>query len=269
MKTVHVLQITNWNLYFENSVTRQRRHCRAVPVPNRLDSDEYLALVNHPNGVAHFGVFMALVLLASKCSPRGMFINKKYRTPFTSRDIAIRTMIDQQLIEEAIERLIDIDWIECVELSFDQLPAANSHLKQNANAKLDQDLKHVERVTSECHESDAQVTDGWRAGDAEVTSVCHKGDLDVSGERQAGDLTSNREQMRIDYLESRVGYALDTMTVVQMQQLVLGKLPNKAADYLPELAAHGKATGAVRVDLLEVLNRAKELAIEETEVNHG
>ena len=64
---VEVLRVKDWNLLFENNRTRGLKHLDWVPMPNKMDSDGYTELVDHPNGAAHLGAWFAIVQIASRC----------------------------------------------------------------------------------------------------------------------------------------------------------------------------------------------------------
>ncbi len=66
-----VYSIANWDANFENNRTRELKKLAWVPIPNRMDGSSYRELVEHPNGAAHFGVWIGLVEIASTCDPRG------------------------------------------------------------------------------------------------------------------------------------------------------------------------------------------------------
>ena len=73
--TGEVLRVRDWNLLFENNRTRGLKHLDWVPMQNNLDGDGYTELVDHPNGAAHLGAWLAIVWIASRCHTRGTLTN--------------------------------------------------------------------------------------------------------------------------------------------------------------------------------------------------
>jgi hypothetical protein len=81
-----------------------------------MDNAGYAALVMHPNGAAHFGVWIALVEIASRCPQRGTLA--KSGKPLSARDLSLICRFPEEIIAEAIERLLsdDIGWLEKCEV---------------------------------------------------------------------------------------------------------------------------------------------------------
>jgi hypothetical protein len=63
---VRLLRIKNWNDLYENNETRKLKNLHWVRVPNGMESISFRELISHRNGLAHFGVWILLLELASK-----------------------------------------------------------------------------------------------------------------------------------------------------------------------------------------------------------
>lgn len=111
----HVLQITNWNRYFENNRTREMKRMDWVPMPVKHDGDGYTELVTHADGAAHFGAWCAIVEVAAKCDPRGTLLRDGAR-PHNSDSLSRLTRLPGSVFEVAIERLLGIGWLERIYL---------------------------------------------------------------------------------------------------------------------------------------------------------
>lgn len=102
-------RIVNWDSTFENNRTRELKRLDWVPIPNRMDGVKFMRLMNHPEGVAHFGIWILLVELASKGRPeqRGTF-------DLEIDELSLLTRVPEPFIKRAIERLKSpsINWIE-------------------------------------------------------------------------------------------------------------------------------------------------------------
>lgn len=80
-----------------------------VPVPNRMDGEGYTQLVDHPNGAAHLGAWLAIVEIASRRDVRGTLPQEGAGT---SQALARISRLPAGLFAEVIPRLVQIGWIE-------------------------------------------------------------------------------------------------------------------------------------------------------------
>ena len=109
-------KIRDWDRFYENAESRRVESTRWVPVPSKQDGDGYLTLVDSRNGPALYGAFVAVVLVASKCSPRGTLVQSN-GLPHTAETIARKSHLPANLIQECLSRCSDasIGWVEWVE----------------------------------------------------------------------------------------------------------------------------------------------------------
>lgn len=115
-ETDKIYRVKDWDSNFENNRTREMKHMAWIPVPNKQDGDGYIELIDHDNGAAHLGAWIAILQLASKCDPRGTLVRDN-GTPHAPRSISRITRIKMNIIDEAITRLCshDIGWLEVVD----------------------------------------------------------------------------------------------------------------------------------------------------------
>ena len=106
-----VWRITNWAARYECNRTRDVRTMRWLALPNSLDSDLYCELVDHPLGAAHFGVWVGLLMVASRCEPRGE-LRRDGGAPHTAASVARMLRIPVDVVGGAIERLLEIGLLE-------------------------------------------------------------------------------------------------------------------------------------------------------------
>lgn len=105
----------------KNFLVNRNKELKGMPwiaVPTRLDGDGYTALMEHPNGVAHYGAWISIVIIAAKCSVRGL-LSRESRTdaapiPHVPATLSRISRVPQNIYEEAIPRLIEIGWLERV-----------------------------------------------------------------------------------------------------------------------------------------------------------
>lgn len=120
-------RIKDWNENFENHRTRVLADMRRVYIPNKLDGEGYTELLDHPSGGLHYAAWITMLQVASKCSPRGTLMRGTNR-PHDVHSLSRITRIPAEVFEEAIPRLIAIDWLEVVEEAQTQL---NQGLKES------------------------------------------------------------------------------------------------------------------------------------------
>lgn len=116
MPQVSCLRIVNWDKHFENNRTREMREMAWVPVPNKQDGDGYTELIDHHEGPAHYGAWIALLHVASKCQPRGTLLRDAPLGPHTMISLARMTRFPTAVLEAAVARLKAIGWVEAISL---------------------------------------------------------------------------------------------------------------------------------------------------------
>jgi len=82
-----------------------------LPLPIKLDGEGYAALMDHENGAAHFGVFVAVLEVAARCPRRGVLAGAS--GPYTEKSIARSIRMPEPVVIEALIRLAsdDIGWV--------------------------------------------------------------------------------------------------------------------------------------------------------------
>lgn len=187
-------RIRDWNKHFENSRTKDIAALNWVPIPNRMDGAGFTELADHKDGAAHYGVWVGLVLVASRCHPRGDLI-KSTGLPHDCKSLSRITGFRSTTIEEAIVRLIQVKWIEEVAtiatLDGNQLPCDGNVLplsRMEGNRKEEKEREEdrgnelprkfrpptFEEVRAYCRERDRGVepqkwfdhytSNGWKVG---------------------------------------------------------------------------------------------------------
>jgi hypothetical protein len=128
-----MLRVRDWAGRFENSRTRELRSLAWLPVSTDLSSDIYTAILDHKDGAAHYGAAVALYIVASKSTPRGDLRREDGRA-HTAESLARVVRMPRELIQDAIQRLIEIGDIEVVKSKSSKIkrptwrqPATMSH----------------------------------------------------------------------------------------------------------------------------------------------
>lgn len=120
-----VLRVTDWESLYETAESRRISDLSWVATPNGHNSVLYCQLLRHPNGMAHFGVWNLILQVASKCSIRGLLTygGDKCPRPHTATTIADVTRGSEKVISECLPRLLEIGWLEEVEMDGDEYQA--------------------------------------------------------------------------------------------------------------------------------------------------
>lgn len=82
-----------------------------VPMPTKHDSDGFTELMDHPDGVTHYGVWCLIVQVAARCDPRGTLMRDS-GTSHNATTLARLTRARKEAFEAAIPRLVSIGWLE-------------------------------------------------------------------------------------------------------------------------------------------------------------
>lgn len=109
-------RIRDWDKHFECNRTRRLKRMFWVPFPNSHDSEGYTELLDHRQGAAHLGAWLACVQVASRCAPRGTLVRHDGR-PLSVRSLSRMTRIPEEILTPALERLVSIGWIESYEIA--------------------------------------------------------------------------------------------------------------------------------------------------------
>ena len=137
-------RIRDWNIYYETSETRKWKTLKWVPLRVKLDGRNYRRLMKSKQGPKVFGCWCALLEAASRCDPRGDFMDSCGNV-YTVEDLALVTAMPQALIKETLTTLSKhpFDWIETV--GADQSPA----LAEESPARIEQDSIEQDRTRSQ------------------------------------------------------------------------------------------------------------------------
>jgi hypothetical protein len=105
-----VLRITKWPVNFETHESRKLKRLDWVSLPNDLLDLRYRMLIEHPDGAAHFGAWVATIEVGSTCKIRGTL--SEGGISLTARHLALKSGLPLALFESAIPRLLEIGWLE-------------------------------------------------------------------------------------------------------------------------------------------------------------
>lgn len=127
--------IRDWDKHFETAQSRAvMKSLSWVPLPNKHDGKSYRRLMRLPNGIVHYGVWVLLIQVASKCPVRGVLHDG--REPLTALDIADKTDVDENVIADAMQVLLSdrIGWLGIDEQQVRPTSAATKDYEQNGDA---------------------------------------------------------------------------------------------------------------------------------------
>ena len=109
-------RIADWQGNFENAKSRTIDKKSWCALPNKQDGLGYCMLMEHKNGAALYGAFVATVLMASKQPMnREGYLTDTGRidgVPYTSMHISLRTRVPEKIVQEMLEYVsTNIGWI--------------------------------------------------------------------------------------------------------------------------------------------------------------
>jgi len=128
-----LLRVRDWDELYENNRSRELGRTRWFPAPNDLSADGYTELVAHPDGAAHFGVWIALLMVASRAKPRGHLVREDSR-PHDAKSLSRVTRLPESLVSSAIQRLLEVRLLETDK----DKPRRKSQLTSHPGAEIPQ-----------------------------------------------------------------------------------------------------------------------------------
>jgi len=109
-----LLRVRNWDRLYENNRSRELGRTAWFPAPNDLSAYAYVEIVTHEQGAAHFGIWNAVLMVASKTKPRcGLLVTEDGR-PHTAESLARVTRLPQTVVQDALGRFLEIGLLEVV-----------------------------------------------------------------------------------------------------------------------------------------------------------
>lgn len=109
------LRIASWERYEHPDSRKYKGALPWVKSPTTHDGIGLLTLMDHEDGLAHFGAWNFILQLAAKCPVRGVLITDSKR-PLLAREISLKTRGAIAVFQVAIERLLEIGWLEWTEV---------------------------------------------------------------------------------------------------------------------------------------------------------
>jgi hypothetical protein len=110
-----MMRVRDWDQLYENNRSREMKRTNWFPAPNDLSADGYVEIVGHEQGAAHFGVWNAVLMVASRAKPRRGFLIKDDGRPHNEESLARVTRLPEAVVRDALRRLLQIGLLEIVE----------------------------------------------------------------------------------------------------------------------------------------------------------
>jgi hypothetical protein len=133
-------RIKDWSDHYENNRSKELKRPEWFPCPNSFDGTGFMELMDHPAGLSHYGAWILLLAAASRMPERGVFITDsgyKKNVAMTIKDIARMVRGPARVFEEAALRLLEIGWIEEVEILLTQTSVKSDGNAQSAASGAD------------------------------------------------------------------------------------------------------------------------------------
>lgn len=112
-----VLRVKDWDEHFERAQSRKVEGPLSwVAIPTRQDGLKFNRLMAKQNASSLFGVFILMLEIAARSTPRGTF-RRAHGDLMTTRDLAEMSGLRPHVVENALKVLMsnEIGWIEMVE----------------------------------------------------------------------------------------------------------------------------------------------------------
>lgn len=104
-------RIVQWNARHENNRSRELKDARWVAVPNGMDGDGYIGMVDGTvEGCLSYAGWVAMLLISSRCAPRGD-LRQTHGAPHTDKTIAAKSRMPLKVIRMAIAKAKEIGWL--------------------------------------------------------------------------------------------------------------------------------------------------------------
>ncbi len=146
-----MFRIANWDNLYETAETRKLKYLRWIPLRNRLEDDGATELLAHDDGIAHLGIWCALLQIASNDTFKRGYLTRAGPTCRIEHDInsiARKLRTKPALVQVAIGRLLEIGWLQYVK-DFTSEPTSNDCNSQEivgrSQEKTGAELKGIER----------------------------------------------------------------------------------------------------------------------------
>jgi hypothetical protein len=107
-------RIVNWAKHFENNRTRDMKEMQWVPIKNRMGTG-YTELMLADDTGSFFGAWVALVEVASTCTPRGTLL--RGNCGLTAGKLAAICRFRPDVMDAAIAKLLEMGWLEEIQES--------------------------------------------------------------------------------------------------------------------------------------------------------
>ena len=106
-----IMRVRDWDRRYENNRSRELGRTAWFPAPNDLGADWYAELVSDEQGAALLGAWYAMLMVASRATPRGALVRGDGQ-PHTAESLARVTRLPEQVIKAAIERVLKMGLLE-------------------------------------------------------------------------------------------------------------------------------------------------------------
>ena len=199
---VPIYRIVGWEEYYEYSRTKEHKKLKWVRIGNNFDGDRITELISQ-GGAEAYGCFVAMVLVASRCDPRGTLMNSQGK-PHTPETIGAKTGLPAGAFACTLGLCLNMNLIEIEgHTEASQVPGSVEGQSRVSRGSLPTPHRPcTDPIEIEGH-SEASKVPGSVEGQSRVTTDPEQGPTDrqrLQKERQ----TDRQEQKGSDEGQSRV-----------------------------------------------------------------
>lgn len=116
-----MMGVRDWDRLYENNRSRDMKRTSWFPAPNDLSSDRYVGLVSHEHGAAHLGIWVAVLMVASRAMPQRGLLAKDDGQPHNAESLALVTRLPEALVDDALQRMLRL---RLLEIARSEVPAS-------------------------------------------------------------------------------------------------------------------------------------------------
>lgn len=139
-------RVRNWDDLHENAQSRPLKYLRWLASPILINTSDYAELMDHVDGLAHFGLWKAFTELAAQCQPRGSLL-KPGGVPHNQKSIALALRCSKEILQTAINRYLSLGWLEEVPFTKQGLSVPSDN-QENSRESLQNSRAPLQKSTN-------------------------------------------------------------------------------------------------------------------------
>lgn len=137
------MRIVGWARYQHADSKRYASGMPWVKCPTSHTGLGYLEIMDHADGMAHFGAWVLILQVAAKCPPGGILVTDSGK-PILARELALKTRGNADIFSSAIDRLVTVGWLEWTEVTADSKLTASGQQADSTRTSRQEEIRGEE-----------------------------------------------------------------------------------------------------------------------------